>query len=355
MTSARELLEQVVARPDDDELRLVFADWLEEHGELDRATFVREEIALAEVPKWDPRWTKHWTWAASHRDTAAPRPPLPDGLEWHPFAFDRGFPARLKVRRVDALLSHGAAVFAESPIQAIEIERPEDFEPLLGWPLLARIERLRFALTELGAEGIRRLDDCEHLRGLEAITFEFGGIAADGLAAFLHSRLAQRMKALGLRANYFVVHGAPLQAFAEAPALPALKRLKLEGNRLNATVLRAILDAKMPALADLSLEDNPLGDEGWTLLAENRFPLHALDISRTHPRVAGARALAASRSFATLEALDIHQNQLGPTSARVLAASKAFPRLRFLDAHQNKMGDAGVAAIRAAFADCHVR
>ena len=37
----RELRRQILARPDDDELRLVYADELEEAGQLDRAELIR--------------------------------------------------------------------------------------------------------------------------------------------------------------------------------------------------------------------------------------------------------------------------------------------------------------------------
>ena len=36
--------------PDDDTPRLVYADWLEEHGEPDRAEFIRVGVELARVP-----------------------------------------------------------------------------------------------------------------------------------------------------------------------------------------------------------------------------------------------------------------------------------------------------------------
>jgi uncharacterized protein (TIGR02996 family) len=40
------LLRAVVANPDDDAPRLVYADWLDEHGDPDRAEFIRIQIEL---------------------------------------------------------------------------------------------------------------------------------------------------------------------------------------------------------------------------------------------------------------------------------------------------------------------
>lgn len=43
------LLRAVCAAPDDDTPRLVAADWLEEHGQRDRAAFVRVQVGLARL------------------------------------------------------------------------------------------------------------------------------------------------------------------------------------------------------------------------------------------------------------------------------------------------------------------
>src|SRR5947209_6126110 len=40
----------ILAAPDDDGPRLVFADWLEERGDTDRSEFIRVQIELARPP-----------------------------------------------------------------------------------------------------------------------------------------------------------------------------------------------------------------------------------------------------------------------------------------------------------------
>jgi uncharacterized protein (TIGR02996 family) len=47
MTENQTLLNAIVENPDDDAVRLVYSDWLEEHGQADRAEFVRVQIELA--------------------------------------------------------------------------------------------------------------------------------------------------------------------------------------------------------------------------------------------------------------------------------------------------------------------
>lgn len=47
MTAHDQFLQTIIANPDDDAPRLVFADWLEEQGECERAEFIRVQVELA--------------------------------------------------------------------------------------------------------------------------------------------------------------------------------------------------------------------------------------------------------------------------------------------------------------------
>jgi uncharacterized protein (TIGR02996 family) len=48
MNERQAFLDHIIDNPEDDVARLVFADWLEEHGEEERAEFIRIQCALAE-------------------------------------------------------------------------------------------------------------------------------------------------------------------------------------------------------------------------------------------------------------------------------------------------------------------
>ena len=54
MTDA-DFLEAILAQPEEDTPRLMYADWLEEKGEGDRAEFIRLQIESARLPEGDPR------------------------------------------------------------------------------------------------------------------------------------------------------------------------------------------------------------------------------------------------------------------------------------------------------------
>src|SRR5262245_39882033 len=56
---AKQLLAEVCECPDDDGPRLVYADWLEEHGdeaERERAEFIRVQVRLAQIDDCDPEY-----------------------------------------------------------------------------------------------------------------------------------------------------------------------------------------------------------------------------------------------------------------------------------------------------------
>ena len=46
------LLAAIIADPKNDDIRLIAADWLDEHGECDRAEFIRVQVELARTPRW---------------------------------------------------------------------------------------------------------------------------------------------------------------------------------------------------------------------------------------------------------------------------------------------------------------
>jgi len=55
MATSEAFLRPIIESPEDDALRLVYADWLEEHGDAARAEFIRAQCALARMADDDPR------------------------------------------------------------------------------------------------------------------------------------------------------------------------------------------------------------------------------------------------------------------------------------------------------------
>ena len=115
------LCRTIVAHPEDDLPRLVYADWIEEHGETDRAGFIRDQIEFARHQPWEP-YAARCRHARPNTITGQPwRASLPKieprFWEWHPKApFHRGFGWSLIVRDLMAFLSEAERLFAAAPI-----------------------------------------------------------------------------------------------------------------------------------------------------------------------------------------------------------------------------------------------
>lgn len=63
MTERHAILTAIRENPDDDTPRLVYADWLEEHGEPERAELVRVQVEIAKT--WQPRLNGSGAWWGS--------------------------------------------------------------------------------------------------------------------------------------------------------------------------------------------------------------------------------------------------------------------------------------------------
>ena len=78
-------LAEILAAPDDDTPRLIWADWLEEQGDP-RAEFIRVQCAAARLPAWDVRRRelelRAWQlWRVHHPQWLAALPKL-EGARW---------------------------------------------------------------------------------------------------------------------------------------------------------------------------------------------------------------------------------------------------------------------------------
>lgn len=138
------LLRAICETPDEDTPRLVYADWLQENGEPERASFVRKSIELAsERP--DPRNEDHWCmalmgnglWLRSRDEWKERCGALPQTWGWH-----RG--ECCEVRGPLAwFLDHAEAIFRRHPVTTVRLtDRKPSYRTVggqheWGWCLMA--------------------------------------------------------------------------------------------------------------------------------------------------------------------------------------------------------------------------
>jgi|SRR5579883_1675296 len=171
MTDRDALLSAIIANPEEDTPRLIFADWLQENGQDRRAQFIRRQIEAAQAEPFSP--------AARMATATANR--LLEGyrgewtktvrqwvLEWN---LARGFVERVTVNVV-TFPRDAARLFAVEPIRSLQLVRPTSEDPplfldeFLETPQLARVTRLSLFGFRLAPVEIEDVVKCHHLRNL---------------------------------------------------------------------------------------------------------------------------------------------------------------------------------------------
>jgi uncharacterized protein (TIGR02996 family) len=184
MGDADGFLLSIAAVPEDDTPRLVYADWLEEHGESARAEFIRLQCEESHLIRFDDAhnalrlrirelFTAHGQeWLAAEWPEVAPGAPV-DGL-----ALNRGFFCRVSV-----------ADRGLGPDRLREITRTRPLLALVRWwdlsgnpigsaglrelaesPWLGKLQRLVLRRCDCGLDGWEALAASPHLSSLIEVT-----------------------------------------------------------------------------------------------------------------------------------------------------------------------------------------
>jgi uncharacterized protein (TIGR02996 family) len=151
----RGLLDSVAENPGDDTPRLVYADWLDENGEPNRAEFIRAQIRLSGLKPWGEGYTeldircrellrvhqKEWLGSLPPVDLSSLNPfhnRVSDTPGWE--TFERGFPARVQMQSAEFVRDHDKLF--RSPIRGVAFHLDEKKYPT-GYPNYSGIRRLR--------------------------------------------------------------------------------------------------------------------------------------------------------------------------------------------------------------------
>ncbi len=185
MTDEEALLRAVIADPDDDAPRLIYADWLDENGQCERAEFIRIQIALHGMPVDDARrpelrraerrllrrngdkWTDHWRPLIRH------------------YSFRRGFVDTV-ICLADEFVSGGDNLLSLAPIEYLWLLNPHFCSASLSrCPYLSRPIRLILSHSWLGDRDVHHFANSPffgHLVGLSLARNRITGVGAVSLA-----------------------------------------------------------------------------------------------------------------------------------------------------------------------------
>ncbi len=323
-------LEAIREEPEDDGLRLIFADWLEEHSDP-RGQFIRTQIMLATGFEQDGK--QPLTPARRAELEKTERKLLDEyGKDWeHPLRelgatavqFRRGLAEGIDISAVD-FVANAQRLFEQAPLRSLGIfsetegQSPPPRDP--GWvddvaasPHLARLTKLDLSGNRIGNDGARALARSPYLAALTT---------------------------LDLSGNYISAAGA--QFLAASPHLASLTTLSLSGNHIMAAGAQFLATSPhLARLKTLSLGGNLLGNDGASALAQSPYLacLTTLNLWRNSISNDGARALAASPHLVGLKTLVLSSNRISNDGARALAASPNLTGLTTLDLRYNRIGE----------------
>lgn len=206
------LLNAIYANPDEDTPRLVYADWLDEHDQPERAEFIRAQIRLNEIRQTIPHpdegalllhyglsrasgvW--HCPGDSSERRELAYRcrclldtheaswlTPLQDLLhnEWF---WSRGF-LEVAAVKADKLSTSAKMLFGQHPIQRLVLTGPGNLIGTLATiPDDSSLSSLDLILSDLDLEALTKLARFQNLARLTELNLAFCGLR-DSVVDFL--------------------------------------------------------------------------------------------------------------------------------------------------------------------------
>jgi uncharacterized protein (TIGR02996 family) len=246
-------LQAIIDAPEDDTPRLVYADWLDEHGDPERAEFIRVQCELARLPEppgsslrkptAEPQQVERRRARLGRRARGLLRRHLkewrhdiPDTLYASPSTFRRGFIETAYLSCED-FLKAPEHLWPLASMQTIHLVAgsPHDFERVCKAPRLALVTRL--------------------LIGVEWRTPEDALRAVRAVAA---SRYVRSLTCLAVGTD-----DEGVKVLAASPRLPSLRRLDLSGSGIGPEGARALAESRqLRRLTHLGLRFTKIGSEG---------------------------------------------------------------------------------------------
>lgn len=381
MIQNQDFLAAILADPDDDRPRLFYADWLERHGQPDRARLIRVQIELAHSPA-NPDLVKALQAEEEQLEVALEKTlPQLDGISWG--SFQRGLVRTVYAADPAAFHRHAGEIATVGSVSRASFEKPDGFAILGESPVFARFTDLQVRNDDdfrarngdpehpFNAElqEVLASDHCPRLRSLELMMCQVGPRGAKALAECpkLGSLIVLR-----LDDNYIGDLG--LAAIAASPYLAALRKLQIDLNDLGPDGVQALANsATVVGLEELILGDaigpsagmalgrspyrtdfgqgrarDEIGASGAAILAQaqNLAGLTYLDM-RSDIGVEGGRALAASPYLRDLRSLLLPGGWIGDKGVESLARSPVAANLEYLDVPYNDLTDKGAYALAA--------
>jgi uncharacterized protein (TIGR02996 family) len=268
----RRLLDEVLAHPDEDIPRLVYADWWKTQGDP-RGDFVAGQCRLATLDELHPDWPGLYvsTERALLRHRRAWTEPLLGLLETplsrHDLEFERGFPERLCLPSCE--LPPLEPLAAQVPLRSLSVALQGEPAPLFRGCVRAGLRGLRTS-GAFRADALRGLASRE-LSPLEALDLKSSLLSEAGARQLVRLHSGEKLRRLSLsRAD-----DRALISLAGSGMLDRCEEIDLSENRFSERGLRRLVDREVELPLSLKLFGNHRHGRAVCELLERR-PLRAL-------------------------------------------------------------------------------
>lgn len=337
---AEPFLAAVVADPDDDTARLVFADWLQESGDDARAEFIRLQIDLDNGGPAEGSVERQRDLLAGHRAAwLAGYPPWAvAGLER---SFRRGFPTAVHATPRQ-WWRDGDRLRRWLPLEEVSIEgEATECPDAFARPSLVGLKRL--ALNRIGAAELRALAASAAPASLESLQLAGGQPAyrpytppdETALRPLLGADNLSNLRELRVHFDRF---GDALGLLVGgSPHLRGLRVLCLSDGMGDGAARRLFDSPNLANVTHLALPHNPIGDSGLRGLVRSKHATALVDLDLRHAALTAesGRLLAAWPGLRGVRYLHLGGNALGLAGLTALCESPYLTALRTLQALDN--------------------
>jgi uncharacterized protein (TIGR02996 family) len=381
---AKGFLDHFVANIDDDTPRLVYADYLDENGQPERAEFIRIQVERFRRPAWDASQVglrvREQKLLDEHGEKWLAELPVVEGAKWE--GFRRGIVAEVSFASYEAMRQNAHACRAIAPVEAVKVRWPRRREPRENPPPIAELREITLTgrpddesevgrladspqlatlrtLTAGGlwAEAFTRLMASPHLAGLKALRLPSNNLGNAGVASLVRAASLAALEELdisgrGVTERYQddpVVQSPGMEALANWSGLAGLRGLTLNGNDFGQVGLRALLRSPHVAgLKRLSMRGTRIDGQAVAEFdsANKGLRLEALDLGENLLRDVGAEYVASVACLGELKSLHLDRCQITQRGAALFARKAKFlGDLRRLDVSFNQFRLVGLAAL----------
>lgn len=352
MSTREHLTDAILADRESDAPRLVFADFLDEAGEPERAELVRVQCRLATLededsPELYPLRARAWELlgrlGALWREAEWPARP---GCQWG--RFRRGFVDQLTLtgENLGGLTRSRAA---RVPFDTLGVASGFDWSALDDPDFRAFVEPVRglslwYGLADVDV--LEALDRSGWLEALERVDLSSAEVGPDEAAILAGGGRPVDWRRLALSGSD--LGGDGLLELADLDA-PALERLDLAGTDIEPPELSAFLSrTPITGIRHLVLTSNAVGGAGLAAVLRKGWPLEGLALAECGLGAGDWSALARSDGPPRLRWLELMGNDPSARDWRDLLSSPALARLDTLRASACGLGDFPASLLAAA-------